>query len=175
MVSGSGGPQAPQLNPAIQPPMVFGLSQAALQHLAYIPPVFSGSPQAPQQHLATQMPAISPQNHSSFGLKWVMGTTVSRCYGCAGDIQNPPQAAPDDLVVVYKDIRQYRDRNTGQVQLTREPQNVHFHLRSACIRMRYPHFTSNALVISQDLDFARYFRSEHIERLANEFGLGVNN
>ena len=118
------------------------------------------------------MRAINPQSGSSFGLKWVMGTTVSRCYGCGGEILNPPQAVPDDLVIVHKDIRQYRDRNTGQIQFTREPQNVHFHLKSACIRMRYPHFTSNALIISQD--FARYFQLEHIERLGNEFGLGYN-
>jgi hypothetical protein len=38
--------------------------------------------------------------------------------------------------------------------------------------MRYPHFTSNALVISPD--FSRRFRLEHIERLANEFGVGLD-
>ena len=69
-------------------------------------------------------------------------------------------------------VHQNRDGNIRQIQFTREPQNVHFHLKSACIRVRYPQFNSNALVISQD--FARHFQSEHIERLANEFGLGVN-
>ena len=174
VVSDGGGPQAPQLNPTIQPSLMCGHPQTAPQHQPYqVPLVFSGSPQAPRQYLPAPMHAVNnPQSDSSFGLKWVMGTTVSRCYGCGGEIRNPPQAVPDDLVVVHKDIRQYRDRNTGQIQFTKEPQNVHFHLKSACIRMRYPHFTSNALVISPD--FARYFRSEHIERLANEFGLDIN-
>ena len=101
------------------------------------------------------MHAINPQSGSSFGLKWVMGTTVSRCYGCGGEILNPPQAVPDDLVIVHKDIRQYRDQNTGQIQFTREPQNVHFHL--------YQNAISHVI-----------FDREHIERLANEFGLGCN-
>jgi hypothetical protein len=82
------------------------------------------------------MPAISPQNHSSFRLKWVMGTSVTRCYGCGEEIQNPPQTVPDDLIVVYRDIREYRDRDTGQLQYSRGPVNLHFHLRSACIRIR---------------------------------------
>ena len=172
VVSGSGGPQAPQFNPTIQLPMACGLPQTPPQHLAYhLPLLFSGCPHdhAPQQYLAPQVPAISPQNHSAFRLKWVMGTSVTRCYGCGGEIQNPPQTVPDDLIVVYRDIREYRDRDTGQLQYTRGPVNLHFHLRSACIRIRYPHFTGNALVISQD--FSRYFRSGHIERLANDFGL----
>ena len=33
--------------------------------------------------------------------------------------------------------------------------------------MRYLHFSTNDLIISND--FARYFRSEHFERFANEF------
>jgi hypothetical protein len=36
-----GGPQAPQFNPTIQPPMVCGLPQTPPQHLAYhLPPIF---------------------------------------------------------------------------------------------------------------------------------------
>ena len=40
----------------------------------------------------------------------------------------------NDLIVVFRDIRQFRDRQTGQVQFTREPQDVHFHLRAFCLR-----------------------------------------
>jgi hypothetical protein len=66
--------------------------------------------------------------------------------GCNGEIKNPPEALPDDLIVVYRDIRQFRDRNTGQIQFSSEPQNVHFHLRSACIRTKYPSFLGDVLV-----------------------------
>ena len=39
---------------------------------------------------------------NNFTLKWLAGTRVTRCYGCRGDIQNPPLDAPDDLIIVYK-------------------------------------------------------------------------
>ena len=100
------------------------------------------------------------QSSSSFKLKWVAGTRVSRCYGWNGKIKNPPQALPDDLIVVYCDIRQFRDRNTGQIQFSSEPQNVHFHLRSACIRAKYPNFLGNVLVVPPD--FPPLFKVEHV-------------
>ena len=104
-----------------------------------------------------------------FRLKWVAGTTVSRCYGCNGEITNPPISIPDDLVVVYRDIRQFRERETGQLRLTTAPQNVHFHLRANCIRARYQNFPgASALFVPQE--FRRYFHHEHILRLNAEFG-----
>ena len=50
---------------------------------------------------------------SSFGLKWVEGTKVSKCYRCGGIIKNPPENHPDDLIIVCRDIREYRDISTG--------------------------------------------------------------
>ena len=48
VVSGNGGPQAPQLNPTIQPSLTCARPQTAPQHQPYqVPPVFSGSAQAP--------------------------------------------------------------------------------------------------------------------------------
>ena len=93
-------------------------------------------PSFPYQHV--QHPAMSfmmsaANSRTVFVIKCVPGMTVSRCYGCGGDIQNPPLYYPDDLIVMYRDKRQYRDRNTGQLVTTGEPQNVHFHLRFACV------------------------------------------
>ena len=34
-----------------------------------------------------------------FFLKWIAGTTISKCYGCQEKIQNPFKLAPDDLVM----------------------------------------------------------------------------
>ena len=62
-------------------------------------------------------------------------------------MENPPQSIPDDLVVVYQDRRQYREKETGQIRFTAESQNVHFHLRIACLRARYPEFPASALVV----------------------------
>ncbi len=113
-------------------------------------------------------PSTVPSQENLFRLKWVSGTTVSRCYGCGRHIENPPQSIPDDLVVVYRDHRQYRDKETGQIRFTAEPQNVHFHLRIACLRTRYPEFPASALVVPPN--FLQYFRQEHVERLNAEFG-----
>ena len=106
---------------------------------------------------------------NSFWLKWLPGTRVSRCYGCNGEIRNPPDSAPDDLIVAYRDIRQYRERNTGQIQFSNAPQNVHFHLRAACVRAKYPSFPgARALVVLSDM--IPRFGLEHIQRLYMEFG-----
>lgn len=105
---------------------------------------------------------------NAFVLKWLVGTKVSRCYGCGGGIQNPPLNCPDDLVVMYRDIRQFRDRVTGQLTASAEPQNVHFHLRLACVQARYPHFMPACLHVSPD--FVTKFRVEHLNRLLLEFG-----
>ena len=84
-------------------------------------------------------------------------------------IVNPPHSVPDDLIMAYRDIRQYRQRNTGQLQFSNGPQNVHFHLRAACIRARHPNFPgASDLVVPNDMK--AHFRLEHIQRLHMEFG-----
>jgi hypothetical protein len=109
------------------------------------------------------LPAIA-----SFQLKWVQGTTVKKCYGCGGDIQNPPVQRPDDLIVVCRDFRQYRDRVTGQLAKSPAPQNVHFHLRRQCIVTRYPRFHSGLLVISRE--FQASLHQDHRNSLVENFG-----
>ena len=68
-------------------------------------------------------------------------------------IKNALKLGPDDLITAYKDIPQFRDAVTGVLRYSDAPQNVHFHLRSVCVRTRYPNFnytwldtTSNAAV-----------------------------
>ena len=125
-------------------------------------------PSQQHQSYAGQVVGMPGPNNSSFQLKWVAGTKVTRCYGCGGDIQNPPLGAPEDIVIVYRDIRRYRDRFTGQLHCTDTPQNVHFHLRIACVRAIYPHFTGSCL--SVPMEFAARFGVEHVGRLMSEFG-----
>ena len=105
---------------------------------------------------------------SAFQLKWVQGTTVKKCYGCGGGIQNPPVQRPDDLVVVCRDFREYRDRMTGQLTRSSSPQNVHFHLRRQCILTRYPRFHSGLVAISPA--FQAFLHQEHRQSLAENFG-----
>eukprot|EP00794_Sanderia_malayensis_P004990 gene4990-5648_t len=104
-----------------------------------------------------------------FSLKWVAGTRISKCYGCRGDIINPPTQVPEDLVVVYQDMRQYRDRATGNMVFTSEAQNVHFHLRLRCILAKYMFFNPGLLEIPPE--FIAYFQEAHLQRLSSEFGL----
>ena len=128
----------------------------------------STHPYAPQSAPLSILHAPPTANGSLFTLKWLLGTRVSRCYGCGGVIQNPPLNCPDDLIVVYRDIRQFRHRITGQLTTSTEPQNVHFHLRMACVRARYPHFVSSSLHVPPDI--ATRFNVEHLSRLLLEFG-----
>lgn len=123
---------------------------------------------AHQQPYSGQSGGMLNNSTNNFTLKWLAGTRVTRCYGCGGDIQNPPLDAPDDLIIVYKDIRRYRDKHTGQLHCTNTPQNVHFHLRIACVRAQYPHFTGRCLLVP--MEFAPRFRLEHFNRLTSEFG-----
>ena len=103
-----------------------------------------------------------------FLLKLVRGTTVSKCYGCGKDIKNPPSFGPDDLVIVHRDMRYYRDKETGQRQCSKVPQNIHFHLRNNCILAQYPHFSRDDLLVQPE--FLAYLRVDHLERLHEEFG-----
>ena len=47
----------------------------------------------------------------------------------AKKIRNPPTLAPDDLVMAYKDIRQFGDPVTEVLRYSDAPLNVNFHLR----------------------------------------------
>ena len=91
-------------------------------------------------------PIVQQQISKPFFLKWVSGTTVSECYGCNDSIPNPPINMLDNLIVARKDIRHYRDRNTRQLQFSRQPQNVHFHLNLRRIIAKYPTFNPCHLI-----------------------------
>ena len=43
---------------------------------------------------------------TSFCLKWVKGTKVSKCYGCGGIIRNPPEKRPDDPIIFCCNIQE---------------------------------------------------------------------
>ena len=118
---------------------------------------------------AAQPNSRSPSSMVPFSLKWLPGTTVSRCYGCGMEIMNPPTAGPDDLIIVHRDFRCYRERETGQERWTTQPQNIHFHLRIACVQRRYPGFSGSYLAIPRA--FMNHLRQEHFQRLFDEFGL----
>lgn len=45
------------------------------------------------------IPPSDPDQCSSFRLKWVVRTHVSRCYGCNSKIKNPPESIPDELLL----------------------------------------------------------------------------
>ena len=97
----------------------------------------------------------------------VAGTTVSKCYCCLEKIQDPPKLATDDLVMAYKDIHQLRDPVTGVLRYSDAPQNVHFHLRSVCVRTRYPNF--NYTWLDVPLQMQQSLSPLHFQRLLSEF------
>jgi len=105
----------------------------------------------------------------AFCLKWISGTTVSKCYGCGSTIPNPPTKREEELVIVYRDFRQYRERNSGKLTTTPDIQNVHFHLSTYCVRIRYPTFSGVSVVIPSD--FMSLLTKEHVDHIQAELGV----
>ena len=123
---------------------------------------------------ALYQPPIIQQNYqqtqvqrNNFFLKWIAGTTVSKCHDCREKIQNPPKLTLDDLLMAYKDIHQFRDPVTGVLRYSDAPQNVHFHLRSFCARTRYPNFSYTWLDVP--LQMQQSLSLLHFQILLSEF------
>ena len=114
-----------------------------------------------------QPPTVNKIPLLLFTLKWVAGTTISRCYGCDRVIPNPPTQIPDDLVLVCRGMRRYRDRTTGQIQVSDRPQNIHFHMRLACVVEKCGNFSKEMLVVPNE--FIPLLRREHFHQLLQEF------
>ena len=69
---------------------------------------------------------VQQQISDPFFLKWVIGTAVSKCYGCNGAISNPTITMLDNPTVAWKDMCHYRDRSIRQLHFSSQPQNAHF-------------------------------------------------
>ena len=104
-------------------------------------------------------PSVLP--YQGFALKWVNGTTFTRCYGCGMEIPNPPKIPLEELVIVSRDYRDHRHRLTGQIQYSSNSQNVHFHLSVSCVLARCNNFVPANVVIPND--FLPYLSNEHKE------------
>ena len=116
-------------------------------------------------------PIVQQQISNPFFLKWVSATTVSKCFEYNGSIPNPPISMLDNLIVARKDIRHYRDRNTGQLHFSSQPQNVHFHLNLRCIHAKYATFNPCHLPI--DTFIYPYSQPEHKFKLLIELNFSV--
>ena len=88
--------------------------------------------------------------YDGFALKWVNGTTVTRCYGCGMETSNPPKIPLEELVIVPRDYREYRHRLTGQIQYSSDIQNIHFHISVSCVSARCHNFVPANVVIPTD-------------------------
>ncbi|XP_062572678.1 uncharacterized protein LOC134234614 [Saccostrea cucullata] len=84
---------------------------------------------------------------NNYFLKFLKGTKVRVCYGCSKAIRVPPfvPAPPYDVVICRKEYRAYMQ--DGITKLTLTPQNVHYHLKKACLTTKNPEFTEDTLVI----------------------------
>ena len=79
----------------------------------------------------------------------------------------------DNLIVARKDIRHYRDRNTGQLQFSSQTQNVHFHLNLRCIHAKYHKYPFNPCYLTIDTFIYPYLQPEHKFKLLTEFNFSV--
>lgn len=145
------------ISPVFSPPVTqFAQSRDNSIQLTPTEP-FQQSCHGPSQQIfpGSSPPMVPSQQENSFCLKWLYGTTVSKCYGCNECIQNPPTSSNEALIVVYRDKRWYY--LNGQWNLSGKEENVHFHLRRQCIQMRYPQFLPNS--------FKCFSQKHHNERV----------
>ena len=114
-------------------------------------------------------PSVLP--YQGFALKWVDGTTVTRCYGCGMEIPNTPKIPLEELVVVSCDYREHRHRVTGQIQYSSNIQNRHFHLRVSCVLARCNNFVPADVVVP--IHFLPYLSNGHKEIIKNKLGIFI--
>ena len=79
----------------------------------------------------------------------------------------------DNLIVARKDIRHYRDRNTGQLQFSSQTQNVHFHLNLRCIHAKYHKYPFNPCYLTIDTFIYPYLQPERKFKLLAELNISV--
>jgi hypothetical protein len=128
--------------------------------------------QVQQQHMQQLLiQEQQQQNQLKFFLKWVNGTKISKCYGCNEKIHNPPKSPPDDLVIAVRDYRHFRDPVTGMMRFTENTQNIHFHLRSVCVMVKYREFNHNWINVPKEME--QTLLPVHIQRLQNEFAWNI--
>ena len=112
-----------------------------------------------------------------YQLKWLKGTSVYVCYDCgksmrpkSSDAQGrdvvPP--TPFDLVLYRKELRMYK-KPSGELTYSITPQNIHFHLKNACILKKNSNFTVENISISEA--FQTSLTAVHFAHLRKEFGL----
>jgi hypothetical protein len=83
-------------------------------------------------------------NDSRYHIKFLVGTLIRSCYGCGQPIRLPPHVPPPpyDIVICQKEYRTYTNKE-GQLKLTLQPQNVHYHCRSQCMLRKHEDFDKN--------------------------------
>ena len=102
---------------------------------------------------------------SNYFLKFVTGTKIRVCYGCAKAIRVPPYvpAPPYDVVICRKEYRSYLQ--DGVPKLTLTPQNVHYHLRETCLKLKNPEFDKDTVIVCPP-DVKERFQDVHRKYLS---------
>ena len=112
-----------------------------------------------------------------YQLKWVKGTSVYVCYGCGKNMRPKSSDAqgidvvpptPFDLVLHHIELRMY-EKPSGELTYSITPQNVHFHLKKACILKKNSNFTVENISISEA--FQTSLTAVHFAHLRKEFRL----
>ncbi|CAG2228451.1 unnamed protein product [Mytilus edulis] len=86
------------------------------------------------KHSTVKQASMEDDNdNDGYYLKYLIGTQIRSCYGCGQPIRLPPHVPPPpyDIVICQKEYRTFN--MDGQLKLTLQPQNVHYHCRIQCI------------------------------------------
>ena len=154
--------------PLSQNPVIdFSTPARDLKYPQPMPKIVAQTPQqkySPNQNLKSYptFPNTPPNLYVIAILKYCH-RNVSVCYGCSGRFrENGYPIPPNDMIVVSKTQRHYRDPKTRQLAISTDFSNAYYHFHQACLSRHNVLFTPQLLIPPPDIKPSRHLLPEHI-------------
>ena len=99
-------------------------------------------------------------------------TKMRKCYGCGGTVRatsdfDPP--SPWNIVLTKKEYRVYTPRGQDSIKISTKKENVYYHPRIKCLRLKNPDGSVNSVEVPSELE--SQLDDLHKSQLKKEFGL----
>ena len=108
--------------------------------------------------------------------KWkvvfVKDTKMRKCYGCGGTVRATSDFDPPSLwniVLTKKEYRVYTPRGQDSIKISTKKENVYYHPRIKCLRLKNPDVSGNSVEVPSELE--SQLDDLHKSQLKKEFGL----
>ena len=88
---------------------------------------------------------------------------ISRCYGCKRNFDDDMNVPPRDLILRKMDLREWVDRNTGELKRSTHLVPTYYHLSIDCVRITYPVTQIRDILLHGEVK--RQLTEQHLRRL----------